>query len=399
MSARLPLGLTWPESNLIPPRFDDLKTFHAYVHIPFCEFRCGYCDFNTYTAKEIGGLSQSSFHESLITEIDASAKILENSGYQKRSLSTLFFGGGTPSLFTSNQIEQIITSLKGHYGFLPDIEITLEANPESASPKYLEQLAAVGVNRISLGVQSFDPKVLATLERVHDPDKVGPILKAATELGLESSLDLIYGAPNESLDSWRKTVEIAASMGTGHVSAYSLIVEPGTKLARQIKVGELPETDDDLDAEKFEIADRVFQANGLPWYEVANWGKPSKHNHAYWGSADWWGFGPGAHSHLSGNRFWNTKHPLSYQKQLANGSPVAGIEYIDARTNLEERLMLELRTSTGIPLKVLAELGIIKSTIDPFVLDGSLKIENENLAVTAAGRLFVDRIVLQLLTN
>jgi len=399
VSASLPLGLPWPESNLIPPRFDDLKTFHAYVHIPFCEFRCGYCDFNTYTAKEIGGLSQSSFHESLIIEIDASAKILENSGYQKRSLSTLFFGGGTPSLFTSNQIEQIMTSLKGHYGFLPDIEITLEANPESASPKYLEQLAAVGVNRISLGVQSFDPKVLATLERVHDPDKVGPILKAAAELGLESSLDLIYGAPNESLDSWRKTVEIAASMGTGHVSAYSLIVEPGTKLARQIKVGELPETDDDLDAEKFEIADQVFQANGLPWYEVANWGKPSKHNHAYWGSADWWGFGPGAHSHLSGNRFWNTKHPLSYQKQLANGSPVAGIEYIDARTNLEERLMLELRTSTGIPLKVLAELGIIKSTIDPFVLDGSLKIENENLAVTAAGRLFVDRIVLQLLTN
>jgi putative oxygen-independent coproporphyrinogen III oxidase len=399
VSASLPLGLPWPESNLIPPRFEDVKTFHAYVHIPFCEFRCGYCDFNTYTAKEIGGLSQSSFHESLITEIDGSAKILENSGYAKRSLSTLFFGGGTPSLFTSNQIEQIMTSLKDHYGFLPDIEITLEANPESASPKYLEQLAAVGVNRISLGVQSFDPKVLATLERVHDPDKVGPILKAAAELGLESSLDLIYGAPNESLDSWRKTVEIAASMGTGHVSAYSLIVEPGTKLARQIKVGELPETDDDLDAEKFEIADQVFQANGLPWYEVANWGKPSKHNHAYWGSADWWGFGPGAHSHLSGNRFWNTKHPLSYQKQLANGSPVAGIEYIDARTNLEERLMLELRTSTGIPLKVLAELGILESTIDPFVLDGSLKIENQNLAVTASGRLFVDRIVLQLLTN
>ena len=399
MSASLPLGLPWPESNLIPPRFDDLKTFHAYVHIPFCEFRCGYCDFNTYTAKEIGGLSQSSFHESLIAEIDASAKILENSGYQKRSLSTLFFGGGTPSLFTSNQIEQIMTSLRDHYGFLPDIEITLEANPESASPKYLEQLAAVGVNRISLGVQSFDPKVLATLERVHDPDKVEPILKAAAELGLESSLDLIYGAPNESLDSWRKTVEIAASMGTGHVSAYSLIVEPGTKLARQIKVGELPETDDDLDAEKFEIADQVLQANGLPWYEVANWGKPSKHNHAYWGSADWWGFGPGAHSHLSGNRFWNTKHPLSYQKQLANGSPVAGIEYIDSRTNLEERLMLELRTSTGVPLKVLAELGILESAIEPFILDGSLKIENENLAVTAAGRLFVDRIVLQLLTN
>ncbi len=250
-----------------------------------------------------------------------------------------------------------------------------------------------------MGVQSFDPKVLETLERVHDPDKVGPILKAAAELGLESSLDLIYGAPNESLDSWKNTVEIAASMGTKHVSAYSLIVEPGTKLARQIKVGELPETDDDLDAEKFEIEDSIFQAHGLPWYEVANWGKPSKHNHAYWSSADWWGFGPGAHSHLSGNRFWNTKHPLSYQKQLANGSPVAGIEYIDARAKLEERLMLELRTSAGIPANVLAELGILDSTIKPFILDGSLKIDNQNLAVTAAGRLFVDRIVLQLLTN
>jgi oxygen-independent coproporphyrinogen-3 oxidase len=376
-----------------------VKSFHAYVHIPFCEFRCGYCDFNTYTAKEIGGLSQSNFHESLITEINASADILKNSGYPKRPLSTLFFGGGTPSLFTDNQIGQIIASLKSNYGFQSDIEITLEANPESATPEYLEQLAAKGVTRISLGVQSFDPKVLATLERVHDPEKVAPILKAASDLGLESSLDLIYGAPNESIDSWRRTVENAVSMGTGHISAYSLIVEPGTKLARQIKIGELPETDDDLDAEKFEIADRLFEANGLPWYEIANWGKPSKHNHAYWTSADWWGFGPGAHSHLSGNRFWNTKHPLSYQQQLAAKLPVAGIEYIDTRTNLEERLMLELRTSTGIPLSVVDQLGISPETIDPFVLDGSLKIESENLVVTASGRLFVDRIVLQLLTN
>jgi oxygen-independent coproporphyrinogen-3 oxidase len=376
-----------------------VKSFHAYVHIPFCEFRCGYCDFNTYTAKEIGGLSQSNFHESLITEINASADILKNSGYPKRPLSTLFFGGGTPSLFTDNQIGQIIASLKSNYGLQSDIEITLEANPESATPEYLEQLAAKGVTRISLGVQSFDPKVLATLERVHDPEKVAPILKAASDLGLESSLDLIYGAPNESIDSWRRTVENAVSMGTGHISAYSLIVEPGTKLARQIKIGELPETDDDLDAEKFEIADRLFEANGLPWYEIANWGKPSKHNHAYWTSADWWGFGPGAHSHLSGNRFWNTKHPLSYQQQLAAKLPVAGIEYIDTRTNLEERLMLELRTSTGIPLSVVDQLGISPETIDPFVLDGSLKIESENLVVTASGRLFVDRIVLQLLTN
>jgi oxygen-independent coproporphyrinogen-3 oxidase len=399
VSAALPLGLPWPESNLIPPRFDEVKSFHAYVHIPFCEFRCGYCDFNTYTAKEIGGLSQSSFHESLITEINASADILKNSGYPKRPLSTLFFGGGTPSLFTGNQIGQIIASLKSNYGFQPDIEITLEANPESATPEYLEQLAAKGVTRISLGVQSFDPKVLATLERVHDPEKVAPILKAASDLGLESSLDLIYGAPNESIDSWRRTVETAVSMGTGHISAYSLIVEPGTKLARQIKIGELPETDDDIDAEKFEIADRLFEANGLPWYEIANWGKPSKHNHAYWTSADWWGFGPGAHSHLSGNRFWNTKHPLSYQQQLAAKSPVAGIEYIDKRTNLEERLMLELRTSTGIPMSVLDQLGIGPETISPFTLDGSLKIESENLVVTASGRLFVDRIVLQLLTN
>ena len=184
MSAALPLGLPWPESNLIPPRFDEVKAFHAYVHIPFCEFRCGYCDFNTYTAKEIGGLSQSSFHESLITEINASADILKNSGYPERSLSTLFFGGGTPSLFTDEQIGQIMTSLKSNYGFQPDIEVTLEANPESATPKYLEQLAAKGVTRISLGVQSFDPKVLATLERVHDPERVAPILKAASELGL-----------------------------------------------------------------------------------------------------------------------------------------------------------------------------------------------------------------------
>lgn len=399
MASALPIGIALPESGLIPPLMGLDQTFHAYVHIPFCEVRCGYCDFNTYTAKEIGGVSQSEFHLSLISEIDQSARVMAESGYKARALSSIFFGGGTPSLFNSDQFQRILAALESNFGFTPDIEITTEANPESTSMEFLRQLADAGITRVSLGAQSFDPEVLKTLDRVHDPRKVAPLVQAANDLGLDASIDLIYGAPGESLDSWKQTVQEALEIGSGHISAYSLIVEPGTKLARQIKSGEVGQTDEDLDAQKYAHADAMFTAAGLGWYEFSNWGKPSRHNQAYWRSQDWWGYGPGAHSHLSGNRFWNTKHPLSYQRQLETGVAVAGLEHLDGRTHLEERLMLELRTSIGVPLSVISDLDISQQLIDQLLESNQVEIQQNNLVVTDQGRLFVDRIVLDLLTK
>ncbi len=399
MGSALPLGIAWPESNLIPALLGHDQSFHAYVHIPFCEVRCGYCDFNTYTAKEIGGVSQSDFHESIIREIQVSANVMRQSGYPSKSLKTIFFGGGTPSLFSSKQIGAILNSLESEFGFSDAIEITTEANPESTSPDYLRELSELGVNRLSLGAQSFDASVLETLDRKHDPARVAPLVQSAKSLGMDTSIDLIYGAPGESLDSWKQTVEKALSLGSGHISAYSLIVEPGTKLARQIRSGELAQTDEDLDAEKYVFADRAFTDAGLDWYEFSNWGKPSAHNQAYWRSQNWWGYGPGAHSHLSGNRFWNVKHPLTYQNRVTESTAVAGLEYIDKRTHLEERLMLELRTSAGIPMETLSELEIDPELLESCKDNGELTVIDGNLVVTDKGRLFVDRIVLQLLTN
>ena len=398
MASALPVGIPWPESGLIPARLGSDQTFHAYVHIPFCEVRCGYCDFNTYTAKEIGGVSQAEFHLSLIAEINKSAEVIRDSGYRQRKLSTVFFGGGTPSLFSGKQIASIVQSLEDVFGFEPQVEITTEANPESTTPAFLAELTKSGITRVSLGAQSFDPDVLQTLDRIHDPKKVKPLVEAANQLGLETSIDLIYGAPGESLDSWKQTVSTALDLGTGHISAYSLIVEPGTKLARQIRSGELANTNEDLDAEKYAYADQAFSEAGLDWYEFSNWGKPSKHNQAYWRSQDWWGYGPGSHSHLSGNRFWNTKHPLTYQKQLETRVPVAGLEYLDTKTHLEERLMLELRTSVGVPLAVIEQLGISSEKLTEFVTSNQLQISGGQVQVTDSGRLFVDRIVLDLLT-
>ena len=398
MGSALPLGLAWPESNLIPPLFGTESSFHVYVHIPFCEVRCGYCDFNTYTAKEIGSVSQEDFHRAIIAEIEWSAQILSKSGYPARSISTLFFGGGTPSLFSGNQLKAIMDALQENFSFESDAEVTLEANPESTTPGYLEELHSVGINRLSMGVQSFDPSVLKTLERVHRPELVAPLVTAAKDLGLATSVDLIYGAPKETMESWKETLGQAIELGTGHVSAYSLIVEPGTKLARQIKSGELPETDDDLDADKHKLADSMLSDAGLSWYEVSNWGEPSRHNQAYWRSCDWWGYGPGAHSHVSGNRFWNLKHPLTYQQAVASKAPVAGIEHIDSRTRLEEKLMLELRTKDGVGTSLLDSLQISDKAIDDFVERDLLQRDANVVSVTAKGRLFVDRTVLDLLT-
>lgn len=360
---------------------------------------CGYCDFNTYTAKEIGTVKQADFHIPLMQEISFSKDVLSTSGIKLPPLSSVFFGGGTPSLFSIEQIKSLIESLIETHGIQPDADITIEANPDSVDREYLRELKALGVNRVSIGVQSFDKDVLATLDRTHDADAVPEVVQWAKAAGLRVSVDLIYGAPGESLESWADTLARAIALGTEHISAYALIVEPGTKLAAQIRRCEVAEPDEDLTAEKQEMAGRVLEAAGLSWYEVANWGLPSTHNKAYWYSRNWWGYGPGAHSHINGNRFWNRKHPLAYQQSLAKGSPAQGIEVIDQRTHLEERLMLELRCIDGTDLSLLKDLNVSSEKVSTALADGQLVLlPNSRIAVSAKGRLLIDGLVLQLLT-
>jgi putative oxygen-independent coproporphyrinogen III oxidase len=398
LATPLPLGAPWPKDNRIVS-VRDSGSFHAYVHIPFCDVHCGYCDFNTYTAKEIGSVKQADFHLPLIQEIEFSKGVLSESGIALPELTSIFFGGGTPSLFSIEQIDALVSALSSAHGVRPGADITIEANPETVDQQYLKSLASIGVNRVSIGVQSFDTEVLRTLDRTHDAELVPSVVRWAKAAGLRVSIDLIYGAPGETLDSWRRTLERAIELSTEHISAYALIVEPGTKLAAQIRRGELPEPDDDLTAEKQELAGTMLEAAGLPWYEVANWGVPSIHNKAYWYSKNWWGYGPGAHSHINGNRFWNRKHPLAYQQAMAAGSPAQGTEVIDEQTHLEERLMLELRCIDGTELSLLKALNVSAEKVSSALAEGLLVLlPDSRIAVSAKGRLLIDGLVLQLLT-
>lgn len=398
MPVALPDGLDWPSDNLLPALDLVERSFHAYVHIPFCTARCGYCDFNTYTSSELNGDLKSGFHEHLVREIKLSRELLFQSGYPPRPLSTVFFGGGTPSLFSSQQFAAVLEALHSSFEIAQNAEITTEANPESTSAELLQQLAALGVNRLSMGVQSFDEDVLAVLDRAHSKDHVAPLVVAAKELGYEVSVDLIYGAPGESLTSWEQTLTSALELEIDHISAYSLIVEPGTKLARRVRKGEFAEVDEDLNAAKYELATKLLSERGLSWYEVSNWGKPSKHNSAYWASQDWWGYGPGAHSHLGGNRFWNIKHPTTYQTALGSGLPVAGRETLTPRQQLEEQLMLGLRTDSGVPRSLLGELAVPAKVVSEALANGLLSMDVNRIWVTIRGRLLVDRIVLDFLS-
>ena len=397
MPSALPLGEPWPENNRLEAVSAGANSFHAYVHIPFCEVRCGYCDFNTYTASELGGIKRSDFHRPLIEEVLFSAKVLRDSNLEQQPLSSVFFGGGTPSLFAATQVGEILSALKESFGFSEECEVTLEANPESVSARLLESLTDAGVNRISIGVQSFDPDVLSTLDRVHDAEKVRSVISEAKSLGLRVSADLIYGAPGETLESWRETLLAALELGTEHISAYSLIVEPGTALARKIKKGELEDVDEDLNAEKYELTTELLEEAGYGYYETSNFGEPSIHNLAYWTSQNWWGYGPGAHSHISGNRFWNHKHPQRYADALPS-SPAAGMEVLSVRQQLEEELLLGLRLIGGVRASLFDDLNIAQGKVDQLVTENLLEVRDERVMVTKAGRLLVDRMVVDFLS-
>ena len=373
-----------------------MATLHAYVHVPFCRVRCGYCDFNTYTATELQGFSQSDFVAQFGKELEQSREVLGTS----RSLATVFFGGGTPTQLPASDLVEVLGLLRDSFGISSGAEITTEANPDNVDGHYLERLREGGFNRVSFGMQSAVPSVLETLERTHTPANVPKAVGAAKELELQTSVDLIYGAPGESMDDWKRSVDSALNMETDHISAYALIVEEGTKLARQIKRGELPEPDEDLQAEKYEWADAQFESAGMFWYELSNWAKSpaseSKHNVAYWVGNDWWGYGPGAHSHLQGERWWNVKHPSAYAGKLSEGlSPAADHETLTEQQKFEERVLLESRLATGLDLSLIENKGAVAGLIADGLIDAKRAIEGF-LVLTLQGRLLADLVVRRL---
>jgi oxygen-independent coproporphyrinogen-3 oxidase len=373
-----------------------LATLHAYVHVPFCRVRCGYCDFNTYTATELQGFSQSDFVAQFGKELEQSRAVLGDS----RSLETVFFGGGTPTQLPASDLVDVLRLLRESFGISNGAEITTEANPDTVDAKYLEALREGGFNRVSFGMQSAVPSVLETLERTHTPANVPKAVKASKELELQTSVDLIYGAPGETMDDWKRSVDAAMNLETDHISAYALIVEEGTKLARQIKRGELPQPDEDLQAEKYEWADAQFESAGLSWYELSNWARSpeteSKHNVAYWVGNDWWGYGPGAHSHLKGERWWNVKHPSAYAGKLNEGlSPAADRETLTEEQKFEERVLLESRLATGLDLSLIENKGAVAGLIADGLIDAKRAIEGF-LVLTLQGRLLADLVVRRL---
>lgn len=398
--ASQPAGSPWPSNNLLGISHNPAATLHAYLHIPFCVTRCGYCDFNTYTAGELPGLAQQDFHEVLAREIDWSQQVLVQNEMPQREISTVFIGGGTPSQLQPTQIGSLLQRLNSVFGISAGAEVTMEANPDDVDHRLLAEFQSAGVNRISFGVQSFDPQVLRTLERRHDAARVPEVVLAASELGLRTSIDLIFGTPGESLSSWERTLTTASELPIEHISAYALIIEPGTKLHRQVRSGELLPQDDDEQAEKYWLADQRLSLAGFRWYEVSNFtrGEPSAHNLAYWQSQDWWGYGPGAHSHLAGTRWWNTKHPARYGEALQQGSPAAGVEKLTAEQRNTERVLLVMRLDSGVSVAELQKLGVSRAAINQELELGNLIQVGNRVALSRESRFLADGIILRLLT-
>ena len=407
--AQLPDGELAPISGELPASAivdAELRTLHAYVHIPFCKVRCGYCDFNTYTSTELRGVTQNSFFDNLLSEIRFAKNVLNDSQIAHRKFSTVFFGGGTPTQMTAEQLGQILEVLTDEFGLEPGAEVTTEANPDTVDERYLETLSKAGFTRVSIGMQSAVTSVLKTLDRTHNPENVAKAVAAAKSAGLQVSVDLIYGTPGETLDDWRESLQAAIELEPNHISAYSLIVEDGTKLARQIRSGELEQPSDDDHADKYEIADATLASAGFDWYEVSNWSKTmnarSAHNLAYWQSNDWWGFGPGAHSHIGGTRWWNVKHPAAYAERIvASQSPALAREVLDDETRNVERVLLELRVREGMSIESLKAMNAnIAKPISQFIADGMVNAEDAirgRLTLTLKGRLLADSMVRQLL--
>ena len=372
--------------------------FGLYLHVPFCATRCGYCDFNTYTAGELGSSSSpESWQEAVAAELESAARLLQ----PNRKVSTIFVGGGTPSLLGAAGLTRLLDAVRAEFDLADDAEVTTESNPESTSPEFFADLREAGYTRISLGMQSAAQHVLRVLDRVHTPGRAVAAAREAHEAGFEHvNLDLIYGTPGETDADLHASLDAVLSAGVDHVSAYALIVEDGTALARRIRRGEMPAPDDDVLADRYQILDDRLSADGFGWYEVSNWARDDaaacRHNLAYWHSHDWWGVGPGAHSHVNGVRWWNVKHPARYAKTLAEGAlPAASAEELGAEDRHIEAVMLTTRCRTGLPMGILDDAE--RANAEKLCADGLLERAETAYVLTDAGRLLADGVIRRVL--
>jgi oxygen-independent coproporphyrinogen-3 oxidase len=373
--------------------------FGIYVHVPFCAARCGYCDFNTYTASELtsSGASPEGWFEAVRRELERAAATIG-----ERPVDTVFVGGGTPSLLGAERLGAVLGEIRSTFGLAAGAEVTTESNPESTSPEFFAGLVDAGFTRVSLGMQSAAQHVLAVLDRRHTPGRAVAAAREARAAGLAHvNLDLIYATPGETDDDLRASLDAVLDAGVDHVSAYSLIVEDGTALARRVARGELPAPDDDVAAARYEMIDDRLTEAGMRWYEVSNWASDAaaecRHNLGYWLDGDWWGLGPGAHSHVDGVRWWNVKHPARYAAMLAAGeAPEAGREELTPQEQQTERVMLRLRLASGLPLELLDAAG--RAVAERAVREGLLVRAGDAVVLTRPGRLLADAVVRDLLT-
>jgi len=408
MPSALPIADPAPLDGLLPSSVADnaaSRNFGVYLHVPFCRVRCGYCDFNTYTGDELRGAKRTDFAGQAIAEIDLASGVLDQAGVATRAVSTVFFGGGTPTLLPVTDLAAMLRAVIVTWGLAPGAEVTTEANPDSVDLDYLVALREAGFTRVSFGMQSAVPHVLATLERTHDPARIPLAVAWAREAGLQVSLDLIYGTPGESIGDWHASLDQALAQQPDHISAYALIIEDGTKLAAQIRRGEVAMPDDDLQADMYEVAEGRLSQAGFEWYEVSNWAAApqfrSDHNLGYWVGHDWWGVGPGAHSHVGGVRWWNVKHPAAYADRIAAGhSPAAGRETLDTETRRVESVLLRTRVREGLPIGELAASGrtAVASLIADELVDARAAIAGR-IELTLRGRLLADAVVRRLLSD
>lgn len=404
MAGAPPVGETAPSSGELPSSsLEHVKSqpFSFYLHVPYCATRCGYCDFNTYTALELGdSVSRSTWADTAIAEVELARRVL---GSAMPPVRSIFVGGGTPTLLPATDLLNVVHHIRDTVGLTADVEITTEANPDSVTPESLEVLRNGGFNRISFGLQSTSESVLASLERTHRPGRSIEAVGEAQAAGFENiNVDLIFGTPGETEADLQRTLDDVLGLGVQHVSAYALIVEEGTRLARRISRGELPAPDDDVQADRYELVDRVLSAAGLEWYEISNWAIPGfecRHNLAYWEGDNWWGVGPGAHSHVGGTRWWNERHPATWTRALADmQSPAQARERVSLEDRVIERVMLQTRIKRGLSVWELEQPAL--NQLSKLVENGLIedpRAHADRVVLTLRGRLLADVVVHALL--
>lgn len=387
--------------NSLPELHPADGPWSIYLHVPFCASRCGYCDFNTYVLSTMGDDAVAGYLDAAHRELELAADAL---GDAQPPVSTIFFGGGTPTMLSPVQLGELIDHIRTLWGIDPDAEVTTEANPETLSVEVLAGLLKAGINRLSMGMQSADENVLTVLDRRHRPGRAVEMAQLARQVGFDDvSLDLIFGAPGENRDSWRYSLDATLTAEPDHISAYSLIVEEGTRLAGRIRRGELPMTDEDDLADKYLLTEKILTEAGYVNYEVSNWARPRsgrdhrcRHNMAYWLGYDWWGIGPGAHSHVAGTRWWNVKHPATYRNVLDDRVlPVDDYEVLGDVQRHEETVLLRLRLADGLPMADLSEVECMRAT--EVVEQGLGTMEEGRLVLNLSGRMVADRIITDLL--